>query len=358
MKLENSTFADVLIAMSGGVDSSVSAYILSKNYKCAGAMMKLFDSAECESGCCGLSDALDARSVANVLDMPFYVFNFTKDFEKNVIERFATEYASGRTPNPCIDCNKYLKFEKFLNRARELNIPKIATGHYAKIEFDKAANRHLLKKSKDDTKDQTYALYTLTQPQLAALLFPLGDLTKTEVREIAAEMGFINARKKDSQDICFAPDGNYAKIVEQYTKKPIVKGNFIDLCGNILGEHRGIINYTYGQRKGLNVSHAEPLYVAEINAAVNTITLVTKSDLYAKSLTASNVNLIACQEIVDGMDIQAKIRYNMEAQSAKVWQISKDEIRVEFAEPQRAITPGQAVVLYGDDVVVGGGIIN
>lgn len=355
--LDDGVALDVLVAMSGGVDSSVAAYILTQKYNCMGAMMKLFNSDECESGCCGLNDALDARSVANALNMPFHVFNFTQDFEQNVIKRFAAEYARGRTPNPCIDCNKYLKFEKFLNRARELNIPKIATGHYAKIEFDKVANRHLLRKSVDDTKDQTYALYTLTQTQLSSLILPLGDLTKVEVREIAHEMNFLNAAKKDSQDICFAPDGNYAKIVKQYHPNAGKIGNFVDMHGNVLGKHRGIINYTYGQRKGLNISASAPLYVSNIDAINNRVTLVTQENLGGKNLIANNINLIACEDLSRGMEIQAKIRYNMEAQPAKVWQIGEDEIRVEFKEMQRAITPGQAVVLYDDDVVVGGGII-
>lgn len=348
---------DVLIAMSGGVDSSVAAYILTQKYKCMGAMMKLFDSEECESGCCGLSDALDARSVANSLDMPFHVFNFTKDFEQSVIERFALEYSQGRTPNPCIDCNKYLKFERFLNRAKELDIPKIATGHYAKIEFDKTLGRYLLKKAVDTTKDQTYALYTLTQAQLSSLLLPLGDLTKAEVREIASKVNFVNAAKKDSQDICFAPDGDYAKIVKKYYPNADQTGEFVDIDGKVLGEHRGIVNYTYGQRKGLNISHSEPLYVANIDAETRRVTLVTKENLGGKVLTAGNINLISYEQLSGGMEVQAKIRYNMEAQPARVWQVGEDEIRVEFVEEQRAITPGQAVVLYDGDVVVGGAII-
>jgi len=355
----------ILTAMSGGVDSSVAAFLLRENgNEVVGAMMKLFsDEAlgelspeENSRACCTLSDADDARAVATRMHIPFYVFNFADVFEATVMRRFVGEYLCGRTPNPCIDCNRFMKFEKFLYRAQELDCAAIATGHYARITRE-PCGRFLLRMGKDAAKDQSYVLYTLTQTQLAHTRFPLGDLEKHEVRSIAEEQQFVTARKRDSQDICFAPNGDYAGFITRQTGTPPQKGNFVDAHGNVLGEHRGIINYTVGQRKGLGISAPAPLFVTKINPPDNTVTLGASETLFAKTLTARDINLIAADKIDGTLQVQAKIRYAHAPQPAKIHQTAPDEIRVEFNEPQRAITPGQAVVFYDSDVVVGGGVI-
>jgi len=341
--------------MSGGVDSSVAAWLLKEQgYDLAGAMMKLFVS-EVESGCCSAADAQDAREVAQRIGIPFYVFNFVDDFAAQVIDRFVAAYQSGATPNPCIDCNRYLKFERFLRRADELGIEKIATGHYARIT--KEGSRRLLKKGLDPSKDQSYALYTMTQDQLARTLFPLGELSKAEAREIAAAQGLVTAQKRDSQDICFAPGGDYAGFIEGYTGVPAAPGFFKDTLGSTLGEHKGIIHYTIGQRKGLGISAGQPIYVCRVCPQTNTVVLGGQEELYAKTLTARDINLIAADRLDGPVQMRAKIRYNQTEQPATVWQLDEDTLRVEFAEPQRAITKGQAVVLYDGDVIVGGGVI-
>ena len=344
----------VLVAMSGGVDSSVAAFLLKQaGYDLFAAMMKLYGGEE--NTCCSISDVEDARSVAFRLGLPFYVFNFADTFGQEVLERFVYAYQNGATPNPCIDCNRYLKFERFLHRASEIDCRLIATGHYARIE--KQGSRYLLKKAADLSKDQSYVLYAMTQPQLARTLFPLGELTKAKVREIAQAQGLVNAKKKDSQDICFAPDGDYARFIEQYTGIQSQEGVFKDKQGNTLGRHKGVIHYTVGQRKGLGLSAGEPLYVCEVCAQSNTIFVGSQEQLYAKALTARDINLIATNRLEGPVRVSAKIRYNQTEQPASVWQLDEDAIRVEFAQPQRAITKGQAVVLYDGDVVVGGGTI-
>jgi len=345
----------VLIAMSGGVDSSAAAWILKeKGLDCVGAMMKLYEG---EGGCCSLADAEDARSVAFRLGIPFNVFNFTGDFTEQVIDRFICAYQNGATPNPCIDCNRYLKFDRFLRRADEIECKYIATGHYAQIEQDENG-RWLLKKGLDSSKDQSYVLYTMTQEQLSRTLLPLGGMEKSEVRKVAVEQGFINADKKDSQDICFAPDGDYAGVIEEHTGAKAEKGFFKDRAGNVLGEHKGIIHYTVGQRKGLGIGgNAEPLYVCEVCPQSNTVILGGNDELYSKTLIANDVNLISVDRIDEPIRVNAKIRYRHAEQHATVWQIDDDTIKVEFDEPQRAITKGQAVVLYDGDMVVGGGTI-
>ncbi|MCL2407310.1 MAG: tRNA 2-thiouridine(34) synthase MnmA [Defluviitaleaceae bacterium] len=352
----------VLVAMSGGVDSTVAASLLNKQgYDVTGAMMKLYESDTNhgnDRGCCTIDDAEDARQAAGILGIPFYIFNFTKEFEKEVIDRFVQSYLSASTPNPCIDCNRYLKFEKFLKRASDIGMDYIATGHYARVEYCTKSRRYLLKKASDPEKDQSYALYAMTQAQLARTLFPLGGMSKQDVRTAADEQGFINANKRDSQDICFIPHNTgCAAFIEGYTGKKHKEGNFTDINGNIIGKHIGISNYTIGQRKGLGIAWAHPLYVCTINADDNTVTLGTNEDLFTDTLTAHSINLISIEKLDKPTSCTAKIRYNQQAQTAVATQIGEDAIRIDFDKPQRAVTRGQAVVLYDGDIVIGGGII-
>jgi len=352
----------ILIAMSGGVDSSVAAYLLTQDNPCIGAMMKLYTNEDLpppaatanSKTCCSLEDAEDARQTANAMGIPFYTFNFTDTFAQTVMTRFIDAYKKGQTPNPCIDCNRFLKFERFLQRATELDCTHIATGHYARIQ--KSGDRYLLKKGLDITKDQSYVLYSMTQQQLARTLLPLGELTKEEVRKIAETQGFINATKRDSQDICFAPDGDYAGFITRHGLDNKL-GNFISTDGRILGQHRGIIHYTIGQRKGLGISAPHPLFVLKINTTDNTVILGRDEELFTTTFIATDINLIAAEKITAPIKVQAKIRYSHQPQPATLWQLDEDTIRIQFDTPQRAITPGQAVVAYdGDTVVVGGTI--
>ncbi len=348
--------------MSGGVDSSVAALLIKEaGYGCIGTTLKLFNGEqpqnECGKSCCSLDDTEDARSVARKLGIPFYVFNFSANFEKEVIGRFISAYENGTTPNPCIDCNRYIKFEKLFQRMKELSMDYVVTGHYARIEYNSSKKRWLLKKGIDESKDQSYVLYSLTQEQLAHTLFPLGELSKAHVREIAEKNGFINAGKPDSQDICFVPDGDYAGFIERRAGKTSEKGNFTDTSGNIIGTHSGIIHYTIGQRKGLGISAGKPVYVCSIDPASNTVVLGDNSDLFSKELTAGNVNLISCEDIPEPIRVQAKIRYRHAAQPAEAYMTEDGKLHIKFDEPQRAVTKGQAAVLYDGDIVVGGGII-
>lgn len=351
-----------MIAMSGGVDSSVAAFLMKDaGYDCIGATMKLFQNEDIgipkAHSCCSLDDVEDARSVAYALDIPYYVFNFSDRFQEEVMDKFVRCYENGITPNPCIDCNRYLKFEYLHDRAKELGYDYVVTGHYAQICFDENTGRYLLKKSVDMTKDQSYVLYSMTQHQLAHTQFPLGGMCKTEVREIAEKHGFINAKKHDSQDICFVQNGSYADFIEQYTNKNYPEGDFIDKDRNVLGRHKGIIRYTIGQRKGLGLALKEPMYVMAVNPIDNTVMLGSDSDLFTTTLTARNINLISIDKINEPLRVKAKVRYRHQEQWATVTQIDADTIQVVFDEPQRAITKGQAVVLYDDDIVVGGGTI-
>lgn len=350
-----------MIAMSGGVDSGVAAYLIKKQgYECCGVTIKLFNNEDIgiprEHSCCSADDVEDARSVAYSIGIPYYVFNFSDRFEDEVIKRFIESYENGITPNPCIDCNRYLKFDKLYRRAKELCYDYVATGHYARIERNENG-RYLLKKAVDMQKDQSYVLYSLTQEQLAHTLFPLGEMTKSRVREIAEERGFVNARKHDSQDICFVQNGDYADFIEKRTEKYYRDGDFVDRNGKVIGRHRGIIHYTIGQRKGLGISYAEPLYVCAIDKKKNTVTLGKDSELYSRILTAKDVNLISVPYIDRPCRLKAKVRYRGEEKWATVKCTDTDTIRVEFDEPQRAVTKGQAVVLYDGDIVVGGGTI-
>lgn len=351
-----------LIAMSGGVDSSVAAYLMKKEgYDCIGVTMKLHTGDEvetkCEKSCCSLDDVNDARNVASCLDIPFYVLNFKDRFEEKVIDKFTNTYMCGGTPNPCIDCNRYLKFNKLMDKMREFGFDYVVTGHYAMVQYDEDSKRYILKKGLDETKDQSYVLYSLTQEQLAHIRFPLGEFKKTQIRQIADDNGFINAKKHDSQDICFVPDGDYAQFIKRHTGKDFAEGDFVDMNGKVLGRHKGIIHYTIGQRKGLGLSLAKPMYVVKLDTKENKVVLGEHEDLFCKHLDANDINLISVERIDKPMRVKAKIRYRQVEQWATVIQTGDDSIHVEFDEPQRAITKGQAVVLYNGNVVVGGGTI-
>ena len=349
----------VLVAMSGGVDSSVAAYLLQQQgYACIGVTMRLYENetAGIPRGhtCCSLDDVEDARAVAYDLGMPYYVLNFTEEFDEKVIRKFVQVYQNGGTPNPCIDCNRYLKFDHLLNRARELGCDYIATGHYVQRWQDENG-RWGLRKNDDPGKDQSYVLYSLTQDQLAHTLFPLGGMHKDAVRAIAEEQGLCNARKHDSQDICFVPDGDYAKFIEGYLGKTYPDGDFVDINGNVIGRHHGIIRYTNGQRKGLGVAFGKPMYVADKDIEQNTVTLCTNDELFSREVNAVDFNLLV-PDLPNEFKCKARVRYNMKEQGATAY-LDGDKLKLIFDEPQRAITKGQAVVLYDGDTVIGGGTI-
>lgn len=345
-----------LIAMSGGVDSSVAAKLtIDAGYSCIGCMMKLYRSEDrATGGCCTLSDAEDARSVAFKLGIPFYVFDFSDDFAKMVVDRFVSEYINGRTPNPCIDCNGFLKFDKLFRRAEELDCDKIVTGHYARIE--ESGGKFYLKKAADPEKDQSYVLYRLTQRKLAKTIFPLGGMCKSETRAIAESCGFVNARKKDSQDICFVPDGDYAGTVEQLLGRKCPEGDFIDVGGNVIGRHKGIIRYTVGQHKGLGGNFPDRMYVVGVDPIKNTVTLGTEENIFSRELYAEDFNWISGEPPKGQIRCCAKVRYRQKEQPALA-ECDGGRVRIVFDEPQRAVTPGQSAVLYDGDTVLGGGII-
>lgn len=348
-----------IIAMSGGVDSSVAAFLMKeKGFDCIGATMKLYDNEDIyissEKTCCSFDDIEDARAVANRLSMPYYVFNFKDEFKEKVIDKFIATYENGGTPNPCIDCNRHLKFKKLFQKMQELGFDYIVTGHYARVE--EKDGWFYLKKGRDNSKDQSYVLYSLSQEQLSHILFPLGEYSKEEIRNLAEKNNFLNAHKKDSQDICFVPDGDYAKFIENYLGKTYPKGNFVDRSGNVLGEHQGIIKYTNGQRKGLGVAFGKPMYVADKNIEDNTVTLCTNEELFSSELTAEDFNWLIPSPSSE-IKCSARVRYNMKEQPATVYILDNGNVKVVFEAPQRAITKGQAVVLYDGDTVLGGGTI-
>ena len=375
-----------LIAMSGGVDSSVAAKLTQEaGFDCIGCTMKLFDPEDAgladycaltpdgpQRTCCSIDDVEDARKVAERLGMPYYVFNFRQQFRSCVMDKFVESYSHGRTPNPCIDCNRYLKFAELLQRARELGCEYIVTGHYARIERDEETGKYLLRKGLDPSKDQSYVLYTLTQEQLAHTLFPLGALNKTEVRELAGGDGFVNADKPDSQDICFVPDGDYAAMIRNYTGREFPEGDYVDPEGNVIGRHKGIINYTIGQHKHLGKAFGEKRYVCRIDADKNQVVLGRNEDVFSSYAKVSDVNWISGEAPSEDIRCRVRVRYKQKEQWATVRPCEDGSggnecgcgaggsgcgAEIFFDEPQRAITPGQAAVFYDGDIVLGGGTL-
>jgi len=352
----------VVVGLSGGVDSSVAAYLLKKQgYQVIGVTMQIWQeedvcTIEQEGGCCGLSAVDDARRVAAQLDIPYYVMNFRDEFQKNVIDYFVKEYREGRTPNPCIACNRYVKWESLLQKSLALGADYIATGHYARIR-QLENGRMTICRSGSARKDQTYALYNLTQEQLRHTLFPIGEFDKNEIRAMAEEVDLKVANKPDSQEICFVPDGDYASFIEQETGVKEVPGNFVGIDGKVLGQHKGIGHYTIGQRKGLGIAFGEPVFVVEIRPDTNEVVLGKNTDVFTDHLRAVNINHMAVEHFEIGQRVMAKIRYNHEGALATIKEIGNDYIDLSFEEPVRAVTPGQALVMYEGDNVLGGGTI-
>ncbi len=351
----------VLAAMSGGVDSSVTVkLLLDEGYEVAGATMHLYSNEdigiERSKTCCSLNDVEDARLVALKLGIDFHVFNFSRDFSEKVIDNFVDTYLGGGTPNPCIECNKHLKFDRFLERARLLGYDRIATGHYVTKELDEGSGRWLLKRSADRAKDQSYVLYALTQEQLEATLFPVGELSKDKIRAIAEENSLVNAAKPDSQDICFIPDGDYVRfITERAGQQP--EGDIILTDGTLLGRHMGLINYTVGQRRGVGVSYSEPLFVTAKDMANNKLIMGTKEQLFSDELTACDVNFIPFDELTQPLKCTAQTRYHQQDAACTVYPLENGRVRVVFDKPHKAISKGQAVVFYDGEYVLGGGRI-
>lgn len=352
----------VVVGMSGGVDSSVAAWLLKEQgYDVIGVTMQIWQEEENfkveeQGGCCGLSAVDDARRVAETLGIPYYVMNFKQEFKKNVMDYFVEEYLRGRTPNPCIACNRYVKWESLLRRSMAIGADYIATGHYARIE-QLPNGRYSLRKSVTAGKDQTYALYNLTQEQLAHTLMPVGDYTKDQIRAIAQENHIPVANKPDSQEICFVPDQDYAGFIERQTDAVIPEGNFVDLEGNILGRHKGIIHYTIGQRRGLNLARGKRCFVVAIRPDTNEVVIGDNEDVFASKLCCSQLNFMSVKDVTTSMEVQAKIRYNHAGAPCVLTRTGEDEMICSFREPVRAVTPGQAVVFYDGDYVVGGGTI-
>lgn len=354
----------VLVGMSGGVDSSAAALILkNQGYDVSGCTMRLYTNEDLgedfpeEGGCCSLSDVDDAKSVCRRIGIEHYTFNYTAEFRKMVMAPFAESYIGGETPNPCILCNKHLKFDVMLKRAQLLGFDYIATGHYADVRFDAERGRYLLMRPADRHKDQTYVLYTMTQEQLAHTLFPLFGTDKAHVRGLAEEYGLVNSHKPDSQDICFVPDGDYASFIEQHTGRTFPKGDFVGTDGVKMGTHSGYIHYTIGQRKGLGAAFGRPVFVCGKDPVLNTVTLGSSDELMSDTVEAEDINLISVPDIKGEMRVTAKIRYNMQAVSGVLTMSGDSRLRVKFDSPVRAAAKGQALVIYDGDSVVGGGKI-
>jgi len=363
----------IAVAMSGGVDSStVAAVLRAQGYNLIGLTMQLWNQRrlagregmpeQVTGRCCSLDDVYDARRVARHLGIPYYVVNHEERFERDVVRPFVAEYLSGRTPIPCSLCNNHLKFDQLIAVAQQIGADSIATGHYAGIEYDEAGARWLLKRPADRTKDQTYFLFGLTQQQLSRTLFPLGNLTKPEVRELARQHGLALAEKPDSQEICFVPGGDYKRFIDAYLAEtgeslPDTAGELVTTRGEVIGEHTGIHNFTVGQRKGLGVATGSPLYVIQINGAENQVVVGADENLYSRTLRARRINFVSVDDLRGPMRVSVKIRHRHEPAAALIEKTGDDEILVTFDQPQRAITPGQAAIFYDGDLVVGGGWI-
>ena len=349
-----------IIAMSGGVDSSVAAFLMKEQgYDIIGITLKLHSGNDIieEQSCCTQQDILDAKAVCDRLNIEHRVVDLESNFKEYVIDRFIDSYISGGTPNPCVDCNRFIKFSKLLQIAKDEGFDYVVTGHYARVAYVKESGRYVLKKGLDESKDQSYVLYSLTQDALEHIKLPLGELSKDRVREIAQENGFINASKKDSQDICFVPDGKYADFITQYTGKSFPDGDFVDLQGKVLGTHKGIIRYTIGQRKGLNLALPQSMYVCKKDVKENKVTLCLDHELFSSELVAEDVNFISIKELTEPIKVKAKIRYKHVEAEATLYPLSNGRVKLIFDEPQRAITSGQAVVMYQGNTVVAGGTI-
>lgn len=348
----NETKKKVVIGLSGGVDSSVAALLLKQSgYEVIGVTMNFLEKED--------EIAIsDAKKIADKIGIPFYVIDLKAEFKQYVIDYFAKQYITGKTPNPCIQCNKHLKFGLFIDKAKELfNADYIATGHYAKILYDKNLNRYCIRQASSQAKDQTYVLYNLTQEQLKHVLMPLGDYTKDEIREIAKQNNFVTAEKKDSQEICFIPNNDYANFIQTNYNYTPTYGEFVDTKGNKYGKHKGIIHYTVGQRRGLGLSLKSPLYVKKLDVKNNQVILCPKEELLCDSLICTDINLITLDKLESPLAVEAKIRYSAPKAKATLIPVDDNNIKVVFDEPQRAVTPGQAIVFYNGDIVIGGGTI-